>query len=163
MWTSEHGTSSLAIYMVTQKLCGLQQINSKISQLSIWGWIHVSFYTSGFLNSSAPVLAVDKVTDYSKGLLIHERGVTMGLSSIPSQAARQTEMPFGYFSSGFTILCWPEGEVRCPFDNTRSLKSSFFGKEKCKLLSKQLLFVAFRNIIWSKAPFCKFQANFYQP
>lgn len=56
-----------------------------------------------FLNSSANVLAVDKVTDYSKGLLIYENDVTPGLSPIPFQAPKQTEMPFSYFSSGFTF------------------------------------------------------------
>lgn len=58
-----------------------------------------------FLNSSANVLAVDKVTDYSKGLLIYENDVTLGLSPIPFQAPEQTEMPFGYFSSVLTFLC----------------------------------------------------------
>lgn len=62
-----------------------------------------------FLNSSANVLAVDKVTDYSKGLLIYENDVTLGLSPIPFQAPKQTDMPFSYFSSGFSFLCRTSG------------------------------------------------------
>lgn len=86
-----------------------------------------------FLNSSANVLAVDKVTDYSKGLLIYESDVTLGLSPIPFQAPKQTEIPFSYnfSSSSFTFLSWPLGELRCPYDNIKGLKSgSFFSAGK---------------------------------
>lgn len=62
-----------------------------------------------FLNSSANMLAVDKVTDYSKGLLIYESDVTLGLSPIPFRAPKQTEIPFSYFSFAFAFSLLASG------------------------------------------------------
>lgn len=64
-----------------------------------------SVFQGVFLNSSAHVLARDKVTDYSKGLLLYENDVTLGLRPTPLQAPKQTEMPFSDCSSGFIWVC----------------------------------------------------------
>lgn len=63
----------------------------------------------------------------------------LGLSPIPFWAPKQRFLSVS-FHLPLIFHCWPVGELRCPLDNTKGLKSaSFFSAVKrmkeCKLLS----------------------------
>lgn len=97
------------------ELWGLQQTNSSNCSAQGLRWNPCFVLCKGSSEQLSSCAGGDKVTDYSKGFLIYENDVTLGLSPTPFQAPKQTEMPFSYFSSGFTFFI-----LRRPFNSTES-------------------------------------------